>query len=210
MLRLFDWTENDPVGRQFRKSFKWDTKPAPDGVHEMAAQPPPRLTAWKFTYWLPHSLDAELLLSWLQSDKDMLRSKEPYFKGYAFTPLAMLWESDPHTARITFYSLLSALLAIMLVSSRDVSIERQCVSEVRSLFLHGVVIINYAAFFACMCVFAFACMDIDDILTYSKCTLCVACGYNGHFSGRLPPRLHDSLGFTPQSHYDGELATSNR
>lgn len=123
LLRLFEWTENDPVGRQFRKSFKWDTTPDPDGEHGTVLQSPTRLVAWKFTYWLPHSLDSELLLSWLQSDKDMLRSKEPFFKGHAFTPLAMLWESDPHTARITFYSLLSALLAIMLVSNSAVSKE---------------------------------------------------------------------------------------
>lgn len=107
-LRLHSWLQNDPVGHQFRTSFLWDTKEA--GARG------PRLTAWKFTFWLPHSLDADLLLDWFKHTQKLLKDSADLFEGHAFTPLALLWESNPFTVKSTVNSLLSALLAITCVS----------------------------------------------------------------------------------------------
>lgn len=112
-LRLHSWLQNDPVGRQFRTSFLWEKQVAgaPD-----APSVAPRLVAWKFTYWLPHSLDAYALLNWFKHTQKLLKDSKGLFESHAFTPLALLWESDPFTVKSTVNSLLSALLAIICVS----------------------------------------------------------------------------------------------
>ncbi|CDJ64235.1 patched transmembrane domain-containing protein, putative [Eimeria necatrix] len=105
---LYSWLQEDPVGRQFRTSFLWDTRPP--------GSPGPRLAAWKFTFWLPHSLDADLLLDWFKHTQKLIRDSAEYFECHAFTPLALLWESDPFTVKSTVNSLLSALLAIIFMT----------------------------------------------------------------------------------------------
>lgn len=105
--RLYSWLQADPVGRQFRTSFLWD--------RQTANSEGPRLAAWKFTYWLPHSLDAYLLLDWFKHTQKLIADSSELFESYAFTPLALLWESDPFTVKSTVNSLLSALLAIIFV-----------------------------------------------------------------------------------------------
>lgn len=103
---LHSWLQNDPVGRQFRTSFLWDSEDTRG----------PRLTAWKFTFWLPHSLDADLLLDWFKHTQKLLKDSADLFEGHAFTPLALLWESNPFTVKSTVNSLLSALLAIICMT----------------------------------------------------------------------------------------------
>lgn len=105
---LYSWLQADPVGRQFRTSFLWD--------RQTANSEGPRLAAWKFTYWLPHSLDAYLLLDWFKHTQKLIADSSELFESYAFTPLALLWESDPFTVKSTVNSLLSALLAIIFMT----------------------------------------------------------------------------------------------
>ncbi|OEH80070.1 patched transmembrane domain-containing protein [Cyclospora cayetanensis] len=105
---LYAWLEGDPVGRQFRTSFLWRTR--------SEGSSGPLLLAWKFTYWLPHSLDADLLLDWFKETQKLLIDSADLFECYAFTPLALLWESDPFTVKSTVNSLLSALLAIICMT----------------------------------------------------------------------------------------------
>ncbi|KAL8452181.1 hypothetical protein Emed_001488 [Eimeria media] len=113
---LHNWLQSDPVGRQFRTSFLWDTQPS--------GAPGPRLVAWKFTFWLPHSLDADLLLDWFKQTQKLLRNSTDLFEGHAFTPLALLWESDPFTVKSTMTVLLIPdLLSVLIVAFTVVLID---------------------------------------------------------------------------------------
>lgn len=105
---LYNWLQTDPVGRQFRVSFLWDNQPS--GARG------PRLAAWKFTFWLPHSLNSDLLLGWFKETQTLLKDSAGLFEGQALTPLALMWESDPFTVKSTVNSLLSALLAIICMT----------------------------------------------------------------------------------------------
>lgn len=118
--RLHSWLQSDPVGRQFRTSFLWEKQGAGNPINDSSGGL--RLAAWKFTFWLPHSLDADALLNWFKHTQKLLKDSKDLFESHAFTPLALLWESDPFTVKSTVNSLLSALLAIICVSKGNICI----------------------------------------------------------------------------------------
>lgn len=64
---------------------------------------------------MPHMENTSVLHEWLQETRSILDGAREYFHGQAFTPLAILWESDPHILKCTLSNLLYALVAIVMV-----------------------------------------------------------------------------------------------
>ncbi|KAL8452328.1 hypothetical protein Emag_002447 [Eimeria magna] len=155
---LHKWLQSDPVGRQFRTSFLWDTQPS--------GAPGPRLVAWKFTFWLPHSLDADLLLDWFKQTQKLLRNSTDLFEGHAFTPLALLWESDPFTVKSTVNSLLSALLAII------------CMTVLLIPDLLSVLIVAFTVLLIDLCLFGFMTLWGLRLNLITMVNLLLAIGYS--------------------------------
>ncbi|KAL8431550.1 hypothetical protein Efla_000596 [Eimeria flavescens] len=155
---LHKWLQSDPVGRQFRTSFLWDTQPS--------GAPGPRLVAWKFTFWLPHSLDADSLLDWFKQTQRLLKNSDGLFEGHAFTPLALLWESDPFTVKSTVNSLLSALLAII------------CMTVLLIPDLLSVLIVAFTVMLIDLCLFGFMTLWGLRLNLITMVNLLLAIGYS--------------------------------
>eukprot|EP00922_Rhytidocystis_sp_ex-Travisia-forbesii_P005602 GHVS01008150.1.p1 GENE.GHVS01008150.1~~GHVS01008150.1.p1 ORF type:complete len:1569 (+),score=272.83 GHVS01008150.1:371-5077(+) len=100
---LRDWLAVDIVGKRFRDSFNFDE----DNT---------TLLAWKFYYWMPFVDNTRLSHFWLEDVRAMLRESDA-FHGLAYTPLSVMWESDPRILEYTLTNMAIALGAIVLVAT---------------------------------------------------------------------------------------------
>lgn len=66
---------------------------------------------------MPHVENTSVLYEWLKETRLILQDVRTHFHGLAYTPLAILWESDPYILKCTVSNLLYALVAIVLVSA---------------------------------------------------------------------------------------------
>lgn len=77
------------------------------------------LTSWKFYYWTRFQDNTLVAIHWLQEVQSFLKEfwNSELFKGYAFTPLAVMWESDPVILRSTIGNMTVALISMGIVAS---------------------------------------------------------------------------------------------
>ncbi|CBZ50508.1 putative patched transmembrane domain-containing protein [Neospora caninum Liverpool] len=69
-----------------------------------------------FTKTMPHMENTSVLYGWLEETRTILNEARDFFHGQAFTPLAILWESDPQILGCTISNLFYALVAIVLMT----------------------------------------------------------------------------------------------
>ncbi|KFH03850.1 patched family protein [Toxoplasma gondii VAND] len=69
-----------------------------------------------FTKTMPHMENTSVLYGWLEETRTILNEAREFFHGQAFTPLAILWESDPQILGCTVSNLFYALVAIVLMT----------------------------------------------------------------------------------------------
>lgn len=77
------------------------------------------LTSWKFYYWLKFQDNTRVAISWFQEAQHLLKDAENkgLFKGHVFTPLAVMWESDPVILRATLSNMIVALISMGVIAS---------------------------------------------------------------------------------------------
>lgn len=74
------------------------------------------LTSWKFYYWMKFQDNTLAAFEWFNEIRSIV-DREEGLNGYVFTPLAVMWESDPLIFRSTISNMVVALFSMGLVAS---------------------------------------------------------------------------------------------